>query len=864
MASSIQQLIWIQDGIDDKEAEAIQNLLYIAVVSRTVASSVVSLGWMQDSIDNMEAEAIHWMNNIGDVEVASAVVSLGWVEDGIREIEVKALEEISYIAHRSAEVASSVVSMGWVQDGINAVEAEAIVWVGNIKSVEVASAVVSLGWVEDGIREIEVKALEEISYIAHRSAEVASSVVSMGWVQDGINDVEAVAIVWVGNIKSVEVASAVVSLGWVEDGIREIEVKALEEISYIAHRSAEVASSVVAMGWVQDGISDVEAEAIVWMGNIGSVQVASAVVSLGWVEDGIRAIEVKALEKISYIDYRSAEVASSVVAMGWVQDGISDVEAEAIVWMGNIGSVQVASAVVSLGWVEDGIREIEVKALEKISYIDYRSAEVASSVVAMSWVQDGIGDPEAELDLIGDIASIANEDAEAALRIVGMPFMETIEPPDKSAIASLRQLAADDPAAFASVMSLTALRDGISNDQAAVVATLNGVTGTNPGLIDVLLDPSRILLEQRTITLPVSGDVTLAIIRTSTGAARSMDLLEHSVRGAEEYMRSPLPTSYVGLLYENAVSGSSAGTNFGTHITILPEYDVDDGSHEASVAGQIVAHEVAHYYWSGNADWVDEGAADLMASFVDDTQTGRPIGVTNFPCAFARNIAELESLSIARGDIEFTCNYSLGERLFVDLSRTLGEGRFRQGFRELYLASEIEGDADNLRGTSVGIEHIVEAFRSDDGTESVVIARWYDGTEPYDLSHLDTGPVNPSLNSINGRIDEALVTVSEDGPAVSTFSAQEATAGVYVTLKYSYDVSGDPHELPLEIVEYYEDGFEFRRQTISLPAEAQYIGGTLRFSIGSPPSRKWALGHYVVFVYAGEHKVAEVEYEVTP
>ena len=200
----------------------------------------------------------------------------------------------------------------------------------------------------------------------------------------------------------------------------------------------------------------------------------------------------------------------------------------------------------------------------------------------------------------------------------------------------------------------------------------------------------------------------------------------------------------------------------------------------------------------------------------------------------------------------------------MDLHRTLGEERFRQGFRELYLASEVEDDADYLRGTSVGVEHIGEAFRSDDGAESVVMARWYDGTEPYDLSHLDKGPVNPSLNSINGRIDEALVTVSEDGPAVSAFSAQDATAWVYLILKYSYDVSGGSYELPLEIVEYYRDGFEFRRRTSSLTAEAQYIGGTIRFSIGSPPSRKWALGHYVVFVYAGEHKVAEVEYEVTP
>ena len=237
---------------------------------------------------------------------------------------------------------------------------------------------------------------------------------------------------------------------------------------------------------------------------------------------------------------------------------------------------------------------------------------------------------------------------------------------------------------------------------------------TSPSLIDILLDPSRVLLERRIITLPLAGDVVLSIVRTGPGAARSMDLLEHAVRSVEEYMDAPFPTSYVGLLYENAVFGSNAGTNFGTHIAILPEYDVDDGSHEAEFAGSAIAHEVTHYYWSGNADWVDEGAADLMASIVEGARTGRPVGVTNPPCAYARTIAELESLGISRVDVEFGFNYSLGERLFVDLRRTLGDERFRQGFRALYLASELEDAADDRRGTSVGIEHIREAFRSDD------------------------------------------------------------------------------------------------------------------------------------------------------
>ena len=51
-----------------------------------------------------------------------------------------------------------------------------------------------------------------------------------------------------------------------------------------------------------------------------------------------------------------------------------------------------------------------------------------------------------------------------------------------------------------------------------------------------------------------------------------------------------------------------------------------------------------------------------MASIIDSARTGRPIDAANSPCAHARNIAELEGLSVSRGDIELGCNYSLGER----------------------------------------------------------------------------------------------------------------------------------------------------------------------------------------------------------
>ena len=387
----------------------------------------------------------------------------------------------------------------------------------------------------------------------------------------------------------------------------------------------------------------------------GHPRLASSITELEWVRDGVNDTESKAIQDLLYIAVVSLPVASSIVALGWVQDGIDDVEAAAIDWMNNIGDAGVASSVVSLSWVLDGVDDLEVEAIQQLSYVAYSSARVASSIVAFGWVQDGIDDLEVEV--IQEMSHLSNRNPGAALRMVGMPFAEAIEPLDVSAIESLSLLADFEPEAFVSVMAHPELVGGITDDLAPVVATLHGVAKTNPGLIDVLLDPSKASLERRDITLPLAGDVALVIIRTKPGAPRSMDLLESSVRGAEEYMGLPLPTKFVGLLYGEAVPGSAAGTNFGTHVAIRPKYDVDDGSHEAESAGNNIAHEVAHYYWSGNADWVDEGAADLMASVIENAHTGRPVEVTNNPCAHAANIAKLESLAASKGGVEFRCNY---------------------------------------------------------------------------------------------------------------------------------------------------------------------------------------------------------------
>ena len=187
---------------------------------------------------------------------------------------------------------------------------------------------------------------------------------------------------------------------------------------------------------------------------------------------------------------------------------------------------------------------------------------------------------------------------------------------------ALASLAGHTEESLQQILAHPYLAPGITDALTPIVAMLYGVVKTDSSLIERLLDAGRVDMERRSITLPLTGEVDLVIVRTGPGAVSSMDLLEHSVRASEELMGRAFPTRYIGLLYEDAVSGGYAGTNFGTHIAVLPKYDVDDGSHEAKFAPHAIAHEVAHYFWSGNADWIDEGVSDFMASSVENMRTG--------------------------------------------------------------------------------------------------------------------------------------------------------------------------------------------------------------------------------------------------
>ena len=434
-----------------------------------------------------------------------------------------------------------------------------------------------------------------------------------------------------------------------------------------------------------------------------------------------------------------------------------------------------------------------------------------------------------------------------------------VEGKNLPALESLWVLNGSNREALSQVMSHPTISDGISEQEAKIVAALHPFL--KPDQLEKLLDPEQVILEERTITLPLGGDTHLSIVRTRPGGGHTMDLLERAVRNIEEFMGLPFPRRQAVYLFEEGGSGGSVARNLGIRVVLTVN---EQALTEEQILG-LLTHETSHYYWSGGTYWIHEGAATFLESVVGNTLKG-PLDKP--PCSLARSIAELEDLyPNTRTNFDaFQCNYALGERLFRDLHRNMDETSFRQAFRRLYLHTEFNIPNDECDDDKNTICHVREAFSSyaSDGTVGVVdkvIARWHDGTEPYDLTWIDDSPVQAQIAPIDGAIENAYLSFSPDGLAVSTVTLEpNRTSSLYVNLEYSYQPSSGLNNLPIEIALSYEDGFEIQRRQTLMPLPAGASHGTHSMWIRGADG----LGRYRVNAYWGEQKIAEVNFETVP
>ena len=269
------------------------------------------------------------------------------------------------------------------------------------------------------------------------------------------------------------------------------------------------------------------------------------------------------------------------------------------------------------------------------------------------WVIDGI--TSFELEIMDMLNSISGESA--YLRIKDMPFLETIEPGD---LSILKALAWSSQLYFQRILSHPSLREGITDEWASLFSVVRGIVLSDLSeshrldLLDTLFDPERTLLEERTITLPLAGDVELAVIQTDVGASdaagvRTLEMLEQVVRSQEEFMGLAFPQNHLTLVVDdlNLFEGS-----LGIDTIILTHHLENRG---------IISHGTTHTYWGWH--WFPEQASFL--STVSRTYDGTPLP-----------------------------DSELGQGIFGELYKRLGDETFRQGFARLYSALYINNSYD--------------------------------------------------------------------------------------------------------------------------------------------------------------------------
>ena len=443
--------------------------------------------------------------------------------------------------------------------------------------------------------------------------------------------------------------------------------------------------------------------------------------SLPWVADGVDESEREATELLIAAARWYPAVFNALMAKPWVGDGVTPAETDAIFgfrWMPLYADGLVEQVLV-LPWVQDDITADETTALRYLYRAGRYVDELADRLVVKPWVQDDITADEAAV--IRDLYLTARAQDEAlepatnakALQLVDMPFLESVEGADAPAMKSLRKLERDNTARFLEVMSHPVLSDGITDEEAKAVALLWGTNTYKPEYVDDLLTQSGIFVEEKTIQLPLSGEVLLAVFRHRDQVTPSIDYLEHSVTFMEEIMANPLPVNYVALFFTDAIPEGVGGKYFGTHIGAQPHYDLV-GATRWKRTPFVIAHEVAHYYWRGNKwDWTDEGLAVFLATLSENRRTGFPVEARKTPCSSAATIGELEAMfSEETGTEGSSCNYPLGEAIFLDLYHSLGEDTFSQGLRRLYLKDLYDDPTDECEGTQLRICHLISAFKT--------------------------------------------------------------------------------------------------------------------------------------------------------
>lgn len=524
------------------------------------------------------------------------------------------------------------------------------------------------------------------------------------------------------------------------------------------------------------------------------------------------------------------------------------------------------------------------------------SYAITSDITGLPWIRDGVTGPEAITR--GWLGLLQDYNPSLVTSLVRMPFLQDHTPGDLQAIQTLTLMSAGTPLIDPNPQYATALAThagfadggGIDNTEARIIAvtSMPYFQGAD-ALINLLASQGSV--EELSVQGQHGNSLMFAIVRTTpfssssssgssppvpkepqkdpfipTTSAQNSELmqsLDSAAQHAENLMAQALPTDFVGALVYD-LPGASAANN-GIHLWMD---DCFDGTNCSNRSRQrVVAHEVGHYWWSRNNDheaWISEGAAEYIGAYSEKTQFGdNSLSTSNWPCPYYRTIEHLRAdnpqYSVSQGSL---CNYSLGERLFINLDRNIGHTAFTTGFRNLHQRLSTYEDDEIDQGISLTNAFCAQCLSPNArlGEVGHTLARRY-GEKILTDTSAPTGFI-AGLGSPNVRIEDSPGDNRQYG--IAQVSASSPDQRRWVRLYFS-DATNPPETVRVAVQQYHEGRYPYYSFWQERPVYQSESGSAAWFYVylGNPPRR--APGHHWVYVYnESGQKIAEAEYQVVP
>ena len=459
--------------------------------------------------------------------------------------------------------------------------------------------------------------------------------------------------------------------------------------------------------------------------------------------------------------------------------------------------------------------------------------EVTDRIRQTPWATDGL--LRYESDALGRLlALVALGEPDDARDLLDMPFMRRPDTRTPLALATMVRLRNGDQDAYETLWRTDRMRAGLTTPAAGELAALTGLFTIDAETAGTLLDAGALTVEESRVTSADGRTVRISIYRTGPARADTMEQARKAVLTAEWMTGAALPTDEVIIMYDDrGVTHGHGGTNYGNSITIKRSSE-HAGPSGTTRRAATLAHEVAHYYWSGNRNWLDEGLADLAAGIQHWLETGDPVEPTRPPCAHYESIQKLERAGPPHSTDGFRCNYSFGQRVAIDLWARHGADASRDALREL-ITNAWQG-----RGDPIGHEDLAQAFG-----DRETVDRWYLRGGPAGLGPAVGGTPQPDLHQINGRITQFRATL---------------TTRTLIELITAYRHEGDGGSEKVTLRVGYEDGMTFWRSDITITADPRYAGATAHSYI--PTEGRFRQGRYWATATIGGRLLASTEWEI--